>query len=184
MTGQWAERRTLPLNGNPPNQAFTWNGSKGLVNAQPLHRRFDGRWRCAESAPPERDVTVRDDCQDYRAARAHGRSLRPGRKYKMCCLEKDNAALTAANARAAADAAERPAEAVRHAPKRTTKHQTEQPWKASTSRVFVPRPRGPRRWAAADTRLHTRKRPDVSHVGQLRLTVADFARRRRKGATA
>jgi hypothetical protein len=68
-----------------------------------------------------------------------------GRKYKLCCLEKDNAAMTAANARAAADAGAQPAEAAREVPKRTTRHQTEQPWKASTSRVFVPRPRGPRK---------------------------------------
>jgi hypothetical protein len=68
-----------------------------------------------------------------------------GRKYKLCCLEKDNAALTAANARAAADAAAQPAEAARGVAKRTTRHRTEQPWKASTSRVFVPRPRGPRK---------------------------------------
>jgi len=68
-----------------------------------------------------------------------------GRKYKVCCLEKDNAALTAANARAAADAAAQPAEDVREVPKRTTVHQTEQPWKASASRVYVPRPRGPRK---------------------------------------
>jgi hypothetical protein len=69
-----------------------------------------------------------------------------GRKYKQCCLEKDNAALTAANAQAAAEAAAQPADdAVREAPKRTTIHQTEQPWKASTARVYVPRPRGPRK---------------------------------------
>jgi hypothetical protein len=68
-----------------------------------------------------------------------------GRKYKQCCLEKDNAALTAANARAAAAETAEPAEAAREVPKRTTPHQTEQPWKASTSRVYVPRQRGPRK---------------------------------------
>jgi hypothetical protein len=68
-----------------------------------------------------------------------------GRKYKLCCLEKDNAALTAANAQAAAEAAAQPAEPVREVAKPVTRHQTEQPWKASTSRVFVPRPRGPRK---------------------------------------
>jgi hypothetical protein len=69
-----------------------------------------------------------------------------GRKYKQCCLEKDNAALTAANAQAAADTtAEAAADASREAPKRITRHQTEQPWKASASRVYVPRPRGPRK---------------------------------------
>ena len=68
-----------------------------------------------------------------------------GRKYKQCCLEKDNAALTAANAKAAGDAAPQPAEAAREVPKRAIRHQTEQPWKATTSRVFVPRPRAPRK---------------------------------------
>lgn len=68
-----------------------------------------------------------------------------GRKYKLCCLEKDNAALSAANAQAAADAAAQPAEPARHDAKPPTKHGTEQPWKASTSRGFVPRPRGPRK---------------------------------------
>lgn len=68
-----------------------------------------------------------------------------GRKYKRCCLEKDNAALAAANARVAGDMAAQPAESAREIQKRRAKHQTEQPWKASTSRVFVPRPRGPRK---------------------------------------
>ena len=68
-----------------------------------------------------------------------------GRKYKLCCLEKDDAARTAANARTVADTAEQPAEPARDVAKRKTTHQTEQPWKASASRVFVPRPRGPRK---------------------------------------
>ena len=68
-----------------------------------------------------------------------------GRKYKLCCLEKDNAALATANARASADAAAQPAEAVREVAKPATRHQTEQPWKTTTSRGFVPRPRGPRK---------------------------------------
>jgi hypothetical protein len=68
-----------------------------------------------------------------------------GRKYKHCCLEKDNAALTAANAQAAAEAAAQPAEPAREVPKQPAKHHTEQPWKASTSRAFVPSRRGPRK---------------------------------------
>jgi hypothetical protein len=65
-----------------------------------------------------------------------------GRKYKHCCLEKDEAAAAAARA---TTAAAQPAEPAREAPRRTPKHQTEQPWKATTARVFVPRPRGPRK---------------------------------------
>ena len=69
-----------------------------------------------------------------------------GRKYKVCCLDKDNAALSAAHTKAAADAAPQPNDApVESTAKPTGRHQTHQPWKASTSRVFVPRPRGPRK---------------------------------------
>ena len=120
--------------------------SQGTPTRSRFIARFDGRWRCAESAPPERctlfGMTAKTPVRPGRNEPCHCGS---GRKYKVCCLEKDNAALTAANARAAADAAERPAEAVRQPAKPTTKHQTEQPWKASTSRGFVPRPRGPRK---------------------------------------
>jgi SEC-C motif-containing protein len=100
---------------------------------------------CAESAALERctlfGMTAKTTVRPGRNEPCHCGS---GRKYKLCCLDKDNAALTAANARAAADAAAR-TEAAPRAAKRTTGHQTEQPWKASTSRVFVPRPRGPRK---------------------------------------
>ena len=68
-----------------------------------------------------------------------------GRKYKLCCLEKDNAARTAANADSGTDATSIPAEPARDPAKRKTTHQTEQPWKASATRVFVPRPRAPRK---------------------------------------
>ncbi|MGE5245141.1 MAG: SEC-C metal-binding domain-containing protein [Betaproteobacteria bacterium] len=68
-----------------------------------------------------------------------------GRKYKHCCLEKDEAEAAAARARAEAEAAARPHEAAAAAPKRPPKHQTQQPWKAATSRGFVPRTRTPRK---------------------------------------
>ncbi len=68
-----------------------------------------------------------------------------GRKYKHCCLEKDEAAEAAARAKATAGAAAQPAEPAREAPRPTPKHQTDQPWKAPTARVYVPRPRGPRK---------------------------------------
>ena len=67
-----------------------------------------------------------------------------GRKYKQCCLDKDNAQASAARAEAAAREAAQPSEAAAPAPARTRKHQTQQPWKASTSRGFVPRTRTPR----------------------------------------
>ena len=79
-----------------------------------------------------------------------------GKKYKQCCLAKDEA--EAAARRAAAEAAERAevatapeasAEAaaapMKPAPTHAPKHQTHQPWKATTSRGFAPKNRTPRK---------------------------------------
>src|SRR5437667_7908563 len=76
-----------------------------------------------------------------------------GRKYKHCCLQKDEARAAAERAKAAAEAvaAAQSAEAARSAtsatstPGRAPKPQTHQPWKATTSRGFVPRTRTPRK---------------------------------------
>src|SRR6266566_5063254 len=66
-----------------------------------------------------------------------------GRKYKHCCLQKDDiaaaAARTKAAAKAEAEAAAQSPEAAASAPKKTPKPQTYQPWRATTSRGFVPR---------------------------------------------
>jgi len=69
-----------------------------------------------------------------------------GRKYKQCCLPKDEAEAAKARAAAAAEAAEAglattEATAAPQAPK----HRTQQPWKAATSRGFVPRSTAPRK---------------------------------------
>jgi len=72
-----------------------------------------------------------------------------GRKYKHCCLGKDEA--EAAKARAAAreatdaEAVNEPAGDAAPAAARPPKHQTHQPWKAGTSRGFAPRTRSPRK---------------------------------------
>ena len=68
-----------------------------------------------------------------------------GRKYKHCCLDKDDKKASAARAKAAAKAAGASAEAATPAPKRVPKPQTHQPWKATTSRGFVSRTRTPRK---------------------------------------
>lgn len=68
-----------------------------------------------------------------------------GRKYKHCCLEKDEAQAAAARAQAATDAAAQSSKSGTSAPIRAPKHQTHQPWKATTSRGFVPRTRTPRK---------------------------------------
>ena len=53
-----------------------------------------------------------------------------GRKYKHCCLDKDEATTRAANAKAAEAAPPSPETA---AAARPPKHQTEQPWKKSAA---------------------------------------------------
>jgi hypothetical protein len=72
-----------------------------------------------------------------------------GRKYKQCCLAKDEAEAAAARAKAAEQAAAagsaQTAEPAKPAPERPPKHQTHQPWKASTSRAFIPKTRTPRK---------------------------------------
>ncbi len=71
-----------------------------------------------------------------------------GRKYKQCCLPKDEALDAAARKVKAeiAAAVEVPAEDVEaSAAPRPPKHRTEQPWRNTTSRGFVPRSTTPRK---------------------------------------
>jgi SEC-C motif len=68
-----------------------------------------------------------------------------GRKYKQCCLPKDEARDAAARAKVAAAPPAPPADAATPARRRAPKHQTEQPWKTATTRGFVPRSRTPRK---------------------------------------
>ena len=70
-----------------------------------------------------------------------------GRKYKQCCLPKDEA-LSAAARKVSADVAaaiEMPANEVEAKAPRAPKHQTAQPWRNTTSRGFVPRSTTPRK---------------------------------------
>jgi hypothetical protein len=68
-----------------------------------------------------------------------------GRKYKVCCLAKDEKKAATARAKAAKTTEAEPAEAAAPAPARPPKHATEQPWKGTTSRGFAPRSRTPRK---------------------------------------
>jgi len=71
-----------------------------------------------------------------------------GRKYKQCCLEKDEKAASAKRAKAAAAAVDtpEPTEAAAAAkPKRAPKPETNQPWRATTNRGYIPRARTPRK---------------------------------------
>lgn len=85
-----------------------------------------------------------------------------GRKYKHCCLEKDDVQAAAARAEAAAAAATESSEAPTSVPTRAPKHQTHQPWKAATSRGFVSRARMPRKVGGSGApRLRDRIRQDA-----------------------
>ena len=66
-----------------------------------------------------------------------------GRKYKQCCLDKDESEARIAYAKAAAEAPES-VDAPRASP-RTPKHTTQQPWKASPARGAHQRVRTPRK---------------------------------------
>jgi hypothetical protein len=69
-----------------------------------------------------------------------------GRKYKQCCLAKDEAEAAKARAEAAASAEPVVAEgAAAAAAPPPPKHRTQQPWKATSSRGFVPRSTAPRK---------------------------------------
>ncbi len=67
-----------------------------------------------------------------------------GRKYKQCCLDKDESKARVAYAKAIAEAPEPSPDAVAALP-RAPKHQTEQPWKTATKRGFYQRVRTPRK---------------------------------------
>ena len=69
-----------------------------------------------------------------------------GKKYKHCCLDKDDAAAAAARAKAAAESAPASAGETAHAvPPRSPKHQTQQPWKGTSTRGMAQRTRLPRK---------------------------------------
>jgi SEC-C motif-containing protein len=67
-----------------------------------------------------------------------------GRKYKQCCLEKDESKARLAYAKAIAEAPESSPDAAA-APPRVPKHQTQQPWKAANTRGSFQRVRTPRK---------------------------------------
>jgi hypothetical protein len=67
-----------------------------------------------------------------------------GRKYKQCCLEKDEAATRAAHAKAVALSPE-PAPDLPKPRTQAPKHKTEQPWKKATTRGFQSPVRTPRK---------------------------------------
>ena len=68
-----------------------------------------------------------------------------GRKYKQCHLPTDEAEAAKARAAAAAEAGPAVAAEAAAAPSAAPKHKTHQPWKATTSRGFVPRSTAPRK---------------------------------------
>jgi len=68
-----------------------------------------------------------------------------GRKYKHCCLAKDDKQAAAARATSLADAPAQSSEDVTSISKPAPRPRTDQPWKGSATRGFVPRSRTPRK---------------------------------------
>ena len=109
----------------------------------PASRSDSGNWRANPDNPVHSlSMTVPTSARPGRNQPCHCGS---GRKYKHCCLAKDEQQAAAARAKAAADETVPSPEAAPSAPTRPPKHQTHQPWKAATSRGFVPRTRTPRK---------------------------------------
>lgn len=87
-------------------------------------------------------MTVQNSARPGRNEPCHCGS---GRKYKHCCLDKDNTEAAAARAKTYAESAAQGGDSPAAAPVRAPKHQTQQPWKSTNSRGFVPRTRAPRK---------------------------------------
>jgi hypothetical protein len=88
-------------------------------------------------------MTVKSEARPGRNEPCHCGS---GRKYKQCCLETDEKAATAARVAAAAVETPEPAEETAAAkPRRAPKPETNQPWRATTNRGYIPRARTPRK---------------------------------------
>lgn len=69
-----------------------------------------------------------------------------GRKYKHCCLAKDDKKAAAIRVKAAVEPEAPPPEAAASAAANKPKPKTDQPWKTgSSTRGFVPRSRTPRK---------------------------------------
>ena len=74
--------------------------------------------------------------------------LRIGPQVQTVCFEKDEKAASAERAKAAAAAVETPEpteETAAAKPKRAPKPETNQPWRATTNRGYIPRARTPRK---------------------------------------
>ena len=67
-----------------------------------------------------------------------------GRKYKQCCLDEDESKARVAYAKAIAEAPAPSPDTVA-APPRAAKHDTQQPWKATSKRGYYQRLRTPRK---------------------------------------
>ncbi|RPI54116.1 MAG: hypothetical protein EHM55_11790 [Acidobacteria bacterium] len=88
-------------------------------------------------------MTIQNDARPGRNEPCHCGS---GRKYKHCCLEKDEKKAAAARAKAAAEIPAPAPEDAASTKARSAKPKTDQPWKTgSSTRGFVPRPRTPRK---------------------------------------
>jgi len=138
QTGAWCrvpEVLFTPRSSGNFNRARVWTRERGRVAQQPC---ASVPWRYGTLS----SMTAPARTRPGRNEPCHCGS---GRKYKLCCLEKDNAEAGAARAKIAAEAPAESAKAAPATPTRAPKPQTDQPWKTTTSRGFIPRSRTPRK---------------------------------------
>lgn len=131
-----ARRRRFSARVQPRAVVITWRGAQRVWSGKGL--RYTGPMTSVTPARPGRN----EPCY-----------CGSGRKYKQCCLAKDEA--DAAEKRAAANAAqaaEAPASEASASDSKTKgnpvhkpPHQTHQPWKGNTLRGFAPKTRLPRK---------------------------------------
>ena len=115
--------------------------SAKAARPEPKAARPERTTASAEAAPPE---PAAGTPKAARPGRNEPCPCGSGRKYKQCCLEKDEAADRVAFAKALEEAPEPSAEAA-PARTRTPKHQTQQPWRGGGTRTPFKSVRMPRK---------------------------------------
>src|SRR6476660_585687 len=140
-----ALRRINSQLGAVPVAAECQSGASGIMTERPATVKAQGASPGAVQVRLVRYTLAVTAATSARPGRNQPCHCGSGRKYKHCCLAKDEAQAAAARAKAAAEAAVRSSEAATSAPTRAPKVRTDQPWKATTSRGFIPRTRTPRK---------------------------------------
>jgi hypothetical protein len=122
----------------------TYQGALQLDSLPRSRRMFDCRGSTSMMASVQYTLSMAADTSG-RPGRNEPCRCGSGRKYKHCCLDKEEQEAAVTRAKAAAAAPAQSSADVTSKPARVPKHHTDQPWRATSSRGFVPRSRTPRK---------------------------------------